>query len=74
MSGMSWTYSDVDGSADPAGAVAWMDVMASWPSVREYKLRTLELIADWHGLVLDVGCGVGDDGTSTAATAVRVLF
>src|SRR3954447_11061235 len=58
---MSGTYSNVDGSADPAEAVAWMDVMASWPSVREYKLRTLELIADWQGIMLDVGCGVGDD-------------
>jgi SAM-dependent methyltransferase len=70
MHPVSGTYSDVDGSADPAEAVAWMDVMASWPSVREYKQRTLELIADWDGLVLDVGCGVGDDVRALGEGAV----
>ncbi|MEN3271721.1 MAG: hypothetical protein V7636_482 [Actinomycetota bacterium] len=57
---MSFTYADVDGSADPSGAAAWMDVFAQWPAVRAYKARTAELLREIDRVV-DVGCGVGDD-------------
>ena len=70
MQGMSWTYSDVDASEDPAEAVAWMDTMASWPSVRAYKERTLEVVADWQGVVLDIGCGVGHEVRALGEGAV----
>jgi SAM-dependent methyltransferase len=69
---VSWTYSDVDRSGDPAEAVAWMDTLASWPSVRAYKQRTLELIADWEGVVLDVGCGLGDEVRALGEGAIGV--
>src|SRR4051812_46348753 len=69
---MSGTYSDVDASDDPAEAVAWMDTMASWPSVRDYKQRTLELIADWQGIALDVGCGTGEDVRALGEGAIGV--
>ena len=66
---MSWTYGDVDRSADPLGAVRWTDMMASWPFVQAYKRRTRELLAAGHaGRLLDVGCGTGDD---TRALPVR---
>ena len=57
---MSFTYADVDGSADPSGAAAWMDVFAQWPAGRAYKARTAELLREVD-TVVDVGCGVGDD-------------
>ena len=60
---MSWTYGDVDLSADPPAAVRWMDTMASWPFVQAYKQRTLELLAapgaTSGARLLDVGCGTG---------------
>jgi SAM-dependent methyltransferase len=59
---VSWTYGDVDRSADPIGAVRWTDTMASWPFVQAYKRRTRELLAAaCAGRLLDVGCGTGDD-------------
>jgi SAM-dependent methyltransferase len=59
---VSWTYGDVDRSADPLGAVRWTDTMASWPFVQAYKRRTRELLAAaCAGRLLDVGCGTGDD-------------
>jgi SAM-dependent methyltransferase len=70
---VSWTYGDVDSSADPSGAVRWTDTMASWPVVQAYKQRTLELLgatgrrarpapeATDRVRVLDVGCGTGGD-------------
>ena len=57
---MSDTYADVDGSADPSGAVAWQDRVAGWPQVRAMKRRALELLAGADP-VLDVGCGPGGD-------------
>ena len=63
---MSSTYGDVDGSADPAGAAAWMDVFAAWPAVAAYKARTAELLTGCQP-VLDVGCGVGDDARAVGA-------
>ena len=67
---MSETYSDVDASEDPAAAVSWMDTMSAWPDVRAYKERTLELVADWRGAILDVGCGVGDEVRALGEGAV----
>lgn len=63
---MSFTYSDVDGSPDPAGAAAWMDTFGSWPAVRAYKSRVVELL---RGIapVVDVGCGVGADARTMGA-------
>jgi SAM-dependent methyltransferase len=70
---VSWTYGDVDHSADPLAAVRWTDTMASWPSVQAYKRRTRELLAATaprprpapeatdRARVLDVGCGTGED-------------
>lgn len=66
---MSFTYANVDGSNDPAGAVEWMDRFAEWPVVRAYKARTAELLAGC-GTVVDVGCGVGDDARVIGAIGV----
>ena len=63
---LSFTYSDVDGSDDPIGAAAWMDVFAAWPAVRAYKDLTAEL-SRHVAPVLDVGCGVGDDARAVGA-------
>ena len=57
---MSDTYSDVDASAEPAAAVRWQQHMATWTAIDAYKRRTWELLRDAK-LVLDVGCGPGDD-------------
>jgi SAM-dependent methyltransferase len=57
---VSDTYADVDRAADPAGAAAWQEHMATWPAVRAYKRRARELL-DGAGPVLDVGCGPGVD-------------
>jgi len=57
---VSQTYSDVDGSADSAEAVAWQERMSRWPAVSAYKERTHELL-DGADPVLDVGCGPGVD-------------
>ena len=57
---MSDTYSDVDGSAEPGGAVEWQERMARWPGIDAYKRRTHRLL-DEPELVLDLGCGPGDD-------------
>ncbi|HEY2812324.1 MAG TPA: methyltransferase domain-containing protein [Acidimicrobiales bacterium] len=57
---MSWTYANVDRSGDPAAAAEWMDTMASWPSIRSIKQRTVDLLRG-GAPVLDVGCGVGNE-------------
>jgi len=43
---MSQTYSDVDSSSDPSGAVAWQESMATWPSVARYKQQTYHLLTE----------------------------
>lgn len=63
---MSETYSDVDRSCDPFGAVAWQERMATWPAVRGYKERTYELVASARRVV-DIGCGPGVDVTGVGA-------
>jgi ubiquinone/menaquinone biosynthesis C-methylase UbiE len=68
---VSWTYADVDRSDDPAGAAAWMDTMASWPSIRACKDRTVALLRAL-GRVLDVGCGVGDDVRAIGPEAIGI--
>ncbi len=40
--------------------------MATWPSVRAYKDRTLELLRD-VAPVVDIGCGVGNDSRAIDA-------
>ncbi len=57
---MSGTYADVDGSPDPAYAVASQEVVDSWPDVQVYKQHTHHVLAGC-GPVLDVGCGPGLD-------------
>jgi SAM-dependent methyltransferase len=66
---VSFTYADVDGSEDPAGAAAWMDVFAEWPAVQACKARTVGLLAD-RGPVLDVGCGVGEEARALGAVGL----
>ena len=71
---MSWTYGDVDLSADPLAAVRWMDTMASWPFVQAYKQRTRELLAPPGATsgarLLDVGCGTGEDTRALSGSSV----
>lgn len=40
---MSETYSDVDSSADVAGAVAWQERIDAWPAIESYKHRLDQL-------------------------------
>ena len=63
---MSYTYSDVDSTSDPAGAVEWQERVDRWPQVRAYKSRVLELMAGAER-VLDVGCGPGGDVLAVGA-------
>src|SRR3954469_13628881 len=46
-----------------------MDEMATWPAVRAYKARTVELLRD-VGPVVDIGCGVGNDARDIGAIGV----
>jgi SAM-dependent methyltransferase len=57
---VSQTYSNVDSSGDPAGAVEWQENMAAWPTVAVYKRRTYELLMNARR-VLDIGSGPGID-------------
>jgi SAM-dependent methyltransferase len=66
MRSVTFTYADVDGSDDPQGAAAWMDVFAEWPAVKAYKARVAELL-DGRAPVVDVGCGVGNDTRNIGA-------
>ena len=70
----SWTYRDVDRSADPAEAAAWMDRIALLPGFAEAKARSLELLADAvaTGVVLDLGCGVGEEVRRLGPSALGV--
>jgi SAM-dependent methyltransferase len=68
---VSGTYTDVDRSADPQEAAAWMDRVAGYPGFRESKARSIELLAG-AGAVLDVGCGLGAEVRSLGASAVGV--
>lgn len=68
---MSTTYSDVDGSDDPTGAVEAQERVDAWPQIRAYKQRTYELL---EGLapILDVGCGPGSDVIAMGGRAIGV--
>lgn len=68
----SATYADVDRSRDPAEAAAWMDRLAAWPVVQAYKAHTRALLDTVDGLVLDVGCGLGDDVRSFGGRGIGV--
>ena len=57
---MTNTYGDVDRSADPRKAVEWQDYVDSWPQIKAYKRRVLELFEGVEGVV-DIGCGPGAD-------------
>ena len=59
--GASATYSNVDASPDPANAATWMDRVAAMPAVAAYKEHMRSLLAPLDGVIIDVGCGLGDD-------------
>jgi ubiquinone/menaquinone biosynthesis C-methylase UbiE len=55
-------WSNVDASANPRDAAIWAEQMAGWQTCREYKKRTVELMALKAGAcALDLGCGPGAD-------------
>ena len=61
-------FSDVDGSADPAVLVAYLDDASRLPELQEvdrWLARELRLAPGSH--VLDVGCGTGEDTAELAA-------
>jgi len=70
--GASATYSDVDASADPGNAARWMDRVAAMPAAAAYKAHMRSLLAPLDGVVLDVGCGLGDDVRALGSRAVGV--
>jgi ubiquinone/menaquinone biosynthesis C-methylase UbiE len=63
---VSFTYSDVDRSSDPADALAWQRKVDSWSTIRTYKARVQDLL-EGVAPVLDVGCGPGDDAAGAGA-------
>ena len=65
---MSETYSDVDSSADVAGAVAWQERIDAWPAIESYKHRLDQLCSVRP--IVDVGAGPGVDARRTGAVAV----
>jgi len=68
---VSNTYGDVDRSADPDEAAAWMDRVATYPGIAESKARALALLAACER-VLDLGCGLGNDVRAMGEGAVGV--
>jgi SAM-dependent methyltransferase len=69
----SATYADVDRSADPAEAAAWMDRLAGWPVFQAYKGHMASLLrATDEGPLLDVGCGLGNDVRDLGPRAIGV--
>ncbi|MBA2279896.1 MAG: methyltransferase domain-containing protein [Acidimicrobiia bacterium] len=71
--GVSRTYADVDASADPAEAAAWMDRVATYPAFEASKARVATVLApavEGGGAVLDVGCGLGEDVRALGSMAV----
>ena len=70
--GASATYANVDASADPANAARWMDRVAAMPAVAAYKEHMRSLLAPLDGVVVDIGCGLGDDVRALGRRAIGV--
>jgi ubiquinone/menaquinone biosynthesis C-methylase UbiE len=55
-------YDDVDHQVSPEGAVQHLDYITGMGSVKAYKRETYALLGIQPGsVVLDAGCGTGDD-------------
>ncbi len=55
-------YDDVDHQGNPEGAVRHLDYITGVESVKAYKRETYALLGIQQGsMVLDAGCGTGDD-------------
>src|SRR5256885_14678 len=64
---MTQTYADVDRSANPTEAMEWQERVDAWPAIQAYKRAAREQLRGAR-LVLDAGCGPGDDVASISRT------
>lgn len=61
-------FSDVDSTGDPGGYAGYLDAVRGLDAVAEWKERSFALLEPRSGAVLlDVGCGTGDDARALAA-------
>jgi SAM-dependent methyltransferase len=65
---MTVTYANVDGSSDPARALEWQERIDAWPAMQAYKRIAFERL-EGARVVLDVGCGPGEDAAAIAPGA-----
>ena len=61
-------FSDVDATGEPGGYAGYLDAVRDVGAVAEWKERSFALLEPRPGAVLlDVGCGTGDDARALAA-------
>ncbi len=61
-------FTDVDRAPDPSKLVSYLDTATSLGPIQRLKRATYDLLSAAPGqVVLDVGCGVGDDVRALAA-------